>query len=80
MYFVCRFYKDVVGEKEVESKPEYTEETGQVETVATLSEIFRQNITLAPNIISLFKHIFRMAYICSTLFKLSLIWHRPPLF
>ncbi len=39
----------MVGEKEVESKPEYTEETGQVEAVATLSEIFRQDITLAPN-------------------------------
>jgi len=40
---MCSFYRDVVGEKEVESKPEYAEETGQVQTVATLSEIFRQD-------------------------------------
>ena len=43
-YLVCfSFYQDSIGEKDVETKPEYTEETGKVETVTTLSEMFRED-------------------------------------
>jgi hypothetical protein len=32
-----------VGEKEVETMPEYKEETGKLDTLTTLSELFRQD-------------------------------------